>query len=261
MANVPVSACADDAHAAWGNPEDSQQSSRLTADHRAIVESAASCRDRFRTRLPSVARDMPGPTALGHDRADALASRDARRPLEARSAPSRRARVSLSRGGQTSCAATRNGRADGIARKTVRSEISRRSGGYGWSGGVAKDVDLPCADATTTLTAAAAPGRRAAAPFFRPWPTTGREARCPPAVSLASGYGCRASLRTADATCPVRSRSASAGRLLQLTSSRTSRSISRRSAPRRWRRWHRPRCRAARRALRLPPAPCRRWCR
>ena len=31
-------------------------------------------------------------------------------------------------------------RAASVARKTARSEISRRSGGYGWSGGVAKDA-------------------------------------------------------------------------------------------------------------------------
>src|SRR6185503_1110821 len=56
MATVSSSACAHDAHAAWGDPDDSQESSRLTANPRAIVETAAACPDRLRTRLPSAAR-------------------------------------------------------------------------------------------------------------------------------------------------------------------------------------------------------------
>src|SRR6185436_1285284 len=49
------SACAHDAHAAWGDPDAIQQSSRRTADPGAIVETAAACPDRLRTRLPSAA--------------------------------------------------------------------------------------------------------------------------------------------------------------------------------------------------------------
>src|SRR6185503_9752727 len=56
MATVSSSACAHDAHAAWGDPDDSQESSRLTAGPRAIVETAAARLDRLRTRLPSAAR-------------------------------------------------------------------------------------------------------------------------------------------------------------------------------------------------------------
>jgi hypothetical protein len=41
MATASSSARADDAHAAWGDPDDSQQSSLLTADLSAIVETAA----------------------------------------------------------------------------------------------------------------------------------------------------------------------------------------------------------------------------
>ena len=47
---------AHDAHAAWGDPDAKQQSSPLTANPRAIVETAAACPDRLRTRLPSAAR-------------------------------------------------------------------------------------------------------------------------------------------------------------------------------------------------------------
>src|SRR6185503_15400111 len=56
MATVSSSACAHDAHAAWGDPDDSQESSPLTANPRAIVETAAARLDRLRTRLPSAAR-------------------------------------------------------------------------------------------------------------------------------------------------------------------------------------------------------------
>jgi hypothetical protein len=56
MATASSSACADDAHAAWGDPDGSQQSSLLTAILNAIVETAAACSDRLRTRLPSVDR-------------------------------------------------------------------------------------------------------------------------------------------------------------------------------------------------------------
>jgi len=56
MATVSSSACAHDAHAAWGDPDDSEESSPLTADPGAIVETAAACPDRLRTRLPSAAR-------------------------------------------------------------------------------------------------------------------------------------------------------------------------------------------------------------
>ena len=55
MATVSSSARADDAHAAWGDPGDSQPSSRLTASPSASVESGAACPDRLQTRLPSVA--------------------------------------------------------------------------------------------------------------------------------------------------------------------------------------------------------------
>ena len=56
MATVSSSVCAHYAHASWGDPDDSQESSRLTANPRAIVETAAACPDRLRTRLPSDAR-------------------------------------------------------------------------------------------------------------------------------------------------------------------------------------------------------------
>ena len=59
MATVSSSACADDAHAASGDPDDSQQSSPLTSILGAIVERAAACPDRLRTRLPSFARACP----------------------------------------------------------------------------------------------------------------------------------------------------------------------------------------------------------
>jgi hypothetical protein len=43
MANASSSARADDPHAAWGDPHDSQQSSRLRADPNGSGESAAAC--------------------------------------------------------------------------------------------------------------------------------------------------------------------------------------------------------------------------
>ena len=150
MATVSSSARADDAHAAWVDPGDSPQSFRLTASPSAIVESGAACPDRLQTRLPSVA----GACRVQRPAAATCPVFSPRRVTSA--SPN---------GGKRSRAASRRDGAVSIARKTARSEMSRRSGGIRPIGGVARAAARSCADAATTLTAANAPGRRAARGF------------------------------------------------------------------------------------------------
>ena len=183
MANASCSACAHDEHAAWGDPHDSQQSSRLKAIQNAIVESAASCGDRFRTRLPSVARACQvlrpsaatAPMLSGSRSTFRESLRRERREDVLRSDPLRQGRLDRT--------------------KTSRSEI--RGGLVDTAGLVAlpRTPLLQCADESTTLTAAAASASASRSDVYRPCPTTGREARCLPAVSS-----------TCDPTAAMRSR-------------------------------------------------------
>ena len=169
MATVSSSACADDAHAAWGDPGDSPQSFRLTASPSAIVESGAACPDRLRTRLPSVAGTC-------------RVQRPAAATCPVRS--SRRVNGASPDGGKRSRAASRR---DGPSRSHEKPRGARCRGGlaeYGRLVTLPETRLLRARMPRPTLTAAAAPGRRAARGFSGP-SATAREARPLAAVAPA----------------------------------------------------------------------------
>ena len=169
MATVSSSACADDAHAARGVPDDSPESSRLTATPSTIVESGAACPDRLRTRLPSVARARPVPRPAAAMR-PALQRRDHRRRTHETAA-----RRLAQRAVETAVS---------IARKTARSDGSRRSGGIRpvwWRCRGRGSFVRGCRDNADRR---AAKGRRAARGFSGP-SATAREARRLAAVAPA----------------------------------------------------------------------------
>ena len=152
MATVSSSACADDAHVAWGNPCDSPQSSRLRAVPSALVESGAPCPGPLADTVAVCRPGMPGPTAHGRDLPGAL--------------PSRVADASLD-GGKRSRAASRR---DGPFRshEKPRGARSRRSRGIRPSGGVARDPAPSCADAATNPDRRGSARTASGARFFRP---------------------------------------------------------------------------------------------
>ena len=168
MATVPSSAGADDAHAAWGDPGDSQPSSRLTASPGAIVESRAACPDRLRTRLPSVAgtcrvqRPAAATCPVRSSRRSAVRRRTAARGLAQRA-------VETAVFDRTKNRAERN---------------SRRSGGTRPVGGVARDAAPSCAGAATNPDRRGRARTASGARVFRP-SATAREARPLAAVAPA----------------------------------------------------------------------------
>ena len=153
MATASSSACAHDAHAAWGDPDDRQQSSLLTAILNAIVETAAACSDRLRTRLPS------GDRACQVSRPAATTC-----PVLSRRAP----HGSSPDGGKTSCAASRR---DGPFRSHEKPRGANFRGGlaeYGNVDGVARDAAPSCADAATNPDRRGSARTASGAQFFRP---------------------------------------------------------------------------------------------